>query len=149
MTDEAAAEATTATPAQAQADHESAIRAAVTGELQLLDPAVRRSRKAVSALLDPDFVEFGRSGRRWDRDSTLEALATEEPIRTTVSAMSGTLLAPNLVHLTFRTESTDRHTLRSSLWRHSPEGWRMYFHQATPTSAGTSHWRVSSGIEPD
>ena len=46
-------------------------------ELLLMDPAMRRDRERVGALLTSDFVEFGSSGRVWTREATLELLATE------------------------------------------------------------------------
>jgi hypothetical protein len=50
--------------------------------------------------------------------------------------MEGVQLADDLVHLTFDTELDGRRAHRSSLWRRTEEGWRMYFHQGTPFSAG-------------
>ena len=38
---------------------------AIAGELQLMDPRVRASRERAGQLLDPVFLEVGRSGRRW------------------------------------------------------------------------------------
>ncbi|MBO0827232.1 MAG: nuclear transport factor 2 family protein, partial [Streptosporangiales bacterium] len=39
----------------------------VAAERALLDPRVRGDRARVEPLLHADFVEFGSSGRRWDR----------------------------------------------------------------------------------
>jgi hypothetical protein len=50
------------------------IRAAVTGELRLLEPDVRGSAAEVETLLHPEFFEFGASGRHWDRASIVAAL---------------------------------------------------------------------------
>ncbi|MFI2432811.1 DUF4440 domain-containing protein [Streptomyces sp. NPDC018693] len=116
-----------------------AVAAAVESELRLLDPAVRRSRDLTEQLLHPDFLEFGASGRRWDRASIVASMADaaaddERPI--TARRMTGVELAPGLVHLTFDTEYNGRHAHRSSLWRRTEEDgtWRLYFHQATPFS---------------
>nr|WP_309235517.1 DUF4440 domain-containing protein [Streptomyces sp. TRM64462] len=115
--------------------------AAVAGELRLLDPAVRRSRAEAGRLLDPEFTEVGASGRFWTRDEMLAELpdkpgATDGGPRYEPSGMTGTLLAPNLVHLTYETRIAGRHALRSSLWRRSDEDsgapWRIDYHQATP-----------------
>jgi hypothetical protein len=38
-------------------------------ELALLDPELRRDPDRIRALLHADFVEFGASGRVWDRAS--------------------------------------------------------------------------------
>jgi len=40
----------------------------------LLDPAVRRDRARASAFLANDFVEFGASGRIWNREQILDLL---------------------------------------------------------------------------
>ena len=117
-------------------DDERSVRAAIAGELRLLEPAVRASAELVSALLDPEFVEFGASGRRYDATSILGVTSSagagaEPPVR--VSDMAGVLLAPGVVHLTYLTDDTRRRVRRSSLWRFTPSGWRLRFHQGTPT----------------
>lgn len=120
-------------------DRDDAVDAAIAGELSLLHPRVRRSPERVGALLHPDFVEYGASGRAWDRASIIDALAGEDASdgrAYTVSGMKAVRLAPGLVHLTFDTDQDGRHAHRSSLWRHTDEGWRLYFHQATPFPTG-------------
>ena len=110
-----------------------AVQAAIDAELRLLDPEVRASAERVSELLDPEFVEFGASGRRWDATSILTVTSSDAsgpPI--TVSDLSGTELAPGIVHLTYLSDNDGRRARRSSLWRHSPTGRWMYFHQGTP-----------------
>ncbi|WP_017568944.1 nuclear transport factor 2 family protein [Nocardiopsis halotolerans] len=122
-----------------------AVQQAIEGELRLLEPRVRASRRLAAELLDPEFTEVGRSGRRWDRETMLAELATMDgprepsqaagtaPPRVRVSEMVGRLLAPDLVHLTYATEVGGTRALRSSLWRRGADGeWRMYYHQGTP-----------------
>ncbi|MFZ3560150.1 DUF4440 domain-containing protein [Streptomyces sp. BH055] len=119
-------------------DEKAQIQAAINGELRLLDPGVRASDAEVTALLDPEFTEFGASGRRWDRESILEvtgagSVEPGSPVR--VTGMRGVLLAPGIVHLTYHADNNGRRAHRSSVWRRHPEaGWRLYFHQGTPTS---------------
>ncbi|AXK37536.1 DUF4440 domain-containing protein [Streptomyces armeniacus] len=111
------------------------MQAAIDGELRLLDPEVRASARLVTELLDPEFTEFGASGRRWDRGTVMTAMASgpgggETP--TAVTGMAGTLLASGVVHLTYVSERDGRRARRSSLWRHrTGVGWRLYFHQGT------------------
>ncbi|MGW4624589.1 nuclear transport factor 2 family protein [Streptomyces rubiginosohelvolus] len=125
------------------------VNAAIDAELQLLDPAVRASRSLAARLLDPEFVEVGASGRRWTYEEMLAALpdldgggGSEEGDgagpRFEVSRMSGVVLAPGIVHLTYETDFDGRRARRSSLWRRrdGETGWRMYYHQATPVPAG-------------
>ncbi|MBC7299447.1 nuclear transport factor 2 family protein [Nocardia salmonicida] len=123
---------------------EDAVREAVAAEMQLLDPAVRRSRERAEALLDPEFVEVGASGRQWDRSHMLAELPTmtgaNNNEQVEVSALRGVLLAPGLVHLTYETHRDGRHVLRCSLWRknNAAAEWRMYYHQGTPAPASES-----------
>ncbi|MGW6564700.1 nuclear transport factor 2 family protein [Streptomyces sp. NPDC054975] len=111
---------------------------AIAAELRLLEPSVRSSRLLARDLLDPEFVEVGASGRRWTYEEMLAALpemqgAADDGPRYEPAGMTGTLLAPGLVHLTYATHIDGRHALRSSLWRRHTDGtWRMYYHQATP-----------------
>ncbi len=113
------------------------MRAAIGAELSLLDPGVRASGERVLALLDPEFEEIGASGRRWDVKTILAAtgdgeVSAEAPVE--VGEMTGTLLAPGLVHLTYFSDRRGRRVRRSSLWRLTETGWRMYFHQGTPAA---------------
>ncbi|MGA4983229.1 nuclear transport factor 2 family protein [Streptomyces sp. GESEQ-13] len=118
---------------------QEAVRAAIEGELRLMDPAVRSFRSETLRLLDPEFVEVGASGRRYTYEEMVAELAEHpgsaeggpvyEP-----SDIVGVLLAPGLVHLTYETRFEGRRARRSSLWRKrdAESGWRMYYHQGTP-----------------
>lgn len=118
-----------------------AVQRVIEGELRLLEPHVRASRRLAGELLDPEFTEVGRSGRRWDRETMLAELPVMDGPDTTrpqrrrvrVTDMVGRLLAPDLVHLTYATEADGARALRSSLWRRNANGaWRLYYHQGTP-----------------
>lgn len=117
---------------------QDAVKAAVDGELRLLDPDVRASAALSSQLLDPEFVEFGASGTRWDLQSIIAMMSSESPATASpveVSEMSAVVLAPGIVHLTYLSDRAGRRARRSSLWRQTATGWRLYFHQGTPTDA--------------
>ncbi|MEU9623720.1 DUF4440 domain-containing protein [Streptomyces sp. NPDC048155] len=119
------------------ADESEAVQAAIEAEMRLLDPDVRASPALVLELLDPEFLEIGASGRRWDATSILSvtsdgSVAPEAPVE--VSDMSGAVLAPGIVHLTYFADHSGRRAWRSSVWRLMELGWRMYFHQGTLTS---------------
>lgn len=105
----------------------------VERERRLLDPAVRRSPEVAGELIDPEFREFGASGRVWDRASVLAMMASPDDAPPPVTDnWHATRLADDVVLLTYRTRRTGRATLRSSLWRRGDEaGWRVVFHQAT------------------
>lgn len=114
------------------------VDSAIARELRLLDPTVRSSPELMSELLDPEFAEVGASGRRWSRSEiivavTEQAATSNEPIR--AFEMHGKLLADDVVHLTYTSEFDGRRAYRSSLWRRTNNGWQMYFHQGTLSSA--------------
>jgi hypothetical protein len=120
-------------------DADDAVRAAIDGELRLLDPAVRSCPAEVERLLDPEFTEVGASGRRYTRAEMIAELhdhpgSSADGPRYEPSTMTGVLLAPGLVHLTYETRFEGRHARRSSLWRRrdGATDWRMYYHQGTP-----------------
>ncbi|MEV6120601.1 nuclear transport factor 2 family protein [Streptomyces sp. NPDC052077] len=122
---------------------EESVAAAVAAELRLLDPAVRGSRALVAALLDPEFTEVGSSGRRHTYADTVASLpdhpggpgddAVYEP-----SGLTGVLLAPGLVQLSYETLLAGQRARRTSLWRwdDGTGSWRMYHHQGTPVPPG-------------
>jgi ribonuclease HI len=103
-------------------------------EQEVLRPEVRGDAARLQALLRPDFVEFGSSGRVRDRDSVPEA-AANPPQAIEVADVRAHRLGPDAVLLTYRATTSGRRTLRSSTWIRGAGGeWRMLFHQGTPTA---------------
>jgi len=108
-------------------------------ELRLLQPLVRASPAEVDKLLHPDFIEFGASGRMWDRAEMITSLACEQPggeAPVTASEITAVRLADDVVHVTYVSQRGQRYARRSSIWRRTGEGWRIYFHQGTRTHTG-------------
>ncbi|MER5460964.1 MULTISPECIES: nuclear transport factor 2 family protein [unclassified Streptomyces] len=115
-------------------DPTEAVNGAMEAELRLLDPIVRSSPQLLAELFHPDYQEFGTSGRLWDRASILATLMARDvpaPRPITTSQMKGVQLAPDVVHLTFTTQSGAHRAHRSSLWRLTSGKWLLYFHQGT------------------
>ena len=110
-------------------------------EVALHQSCVRRDRRELEQLLHPDFREFGRSGRAYDRAEVVELLVGSPP-GPAVWSQDFALqpLAEGSALLTYRSAGTtadgilERHTNRSSVWQLTAEGWRMIFHQGTPTA---------------
>ena len=102
-------------------------------EERLLSPEVRGVPARVAELLDEGFVEFGRSGRIYDKPGTLAALAAEAPgPSTTVADFVARLLAPGVVLVTYRaSHAVDDESLRSSVRVLRGNAWRLVFHQGT------------------
>ncbi len=109
-------------------------------EMLLLDPAVRRDRTRVAALLADDFHEFGASGRAWTRDQTLDLLATESYEPPVIEDFACRRIDDTVVLVTYRAIRAAGQTgprgvtLRSSLWARRAGKWTMRFHQGTKAS---------------
>jgi len=110
-------------------------------ERQLLDASVRGDPVAVDRMLSDDFMEFGSSGNIYDKAMVIVSLSAEREgpaIGRTIEDLSVRLLSEGAALLTYVAvrhlagDASRRKTLRSSIWRLSPEGiWRMTFHQGT------------------
>ncbi len=110
-------------------------------EQKLHRPEIRRSPDAVGALLAEGFIEFGSSGRVYDRTSIIEALASESPSEAAlvpeVHDFAVHPIAPDAVLVTYRSSrhradgTVERTTLRSSIWTLIDGRWQMLFHQGT------------------
>jgi hypothetical protein len=106
-------------------------------EHQLMDPAFRKDRVRVSALLAEEFREFGSSGRVWTKETTLDLLAEETAfIAPQVEDFLAQRIAPDVVLVTYRTVpvGSGNASLRSSIWIDRDGSWRMLFHQGTKIS---------------
>ena len=104
-------------------------------ETSLHRRSVRTSPDAVAALLTDDFVEFGRSGRVYDKLRTVELLSGDDnELMPEVRDFQVRPLSPDVVLVTYRNGRGDHFALRSSIWRLSGGKWRMAFHQGTATN---------------
>jgi hypothetical protein len=109
-------------------------------ETELHTIEVRRNRQRMETLLHPDFVEFGRSGKRYTRADTLGEFGPTSVLPAVRSGNFGlAVLGEGIALMTYTSAHEDsdgksRHTLRSSVWVHTEVGWQMRFHQGTPTA---------------
>lgn len=102
-------------------------------EKALLDPAVRADRERVAELLHPEFVEVGASGRQWTRGRMLASIAPlETPVR--FELLDAEPLGEGTVLLRWRSSTGSRSVLRASVWQRTTSGWRLRYHQGTPTA---------------
>ncbi|WP_088224703.1 DUF4440 domain-containing protein [Desulfosporosinus sp. FKB] len=106
-------------------------------EDRLLQPEIRRSREEISMLLADDFVEFGSSGRMYDKIQVVEELPHSLPGSTIIEGFQIKVLSPYVVLATYRAVKTNesreemRSSLRSSIWRFTDGRWQIVFHQGT------------------
>jgi hypothetical protein len=115
----------------------------VTDELFRLERAIaERDHAAVpgglASLLDPEFLEFGSSGRAWDRASTIGTLFPQTlPDPLEFSDWAARPLSEGVVLLTYTLHGGGRTTRRSSIWHARDGRWQILFHQGTPVPEST------------
>jgi hypothetical protein len=87
-------------------------------------------------VLTDDFVEFGRSGRFYDREATLAPESEEMAATLPLPDFEATLLSPGVALVTYRSirriEGEEQHARRTSIWLRTDGAWKLRFHQATP-----------------
>ena len=63
-------------------------------EKKLLDPSLRRNPEKLASRLDDDFVEFGSSGRTYDKKQVLHQLSRQVPAQVTIEEFRVVELTP-------------------------------------------------------
>ncbi len=108
-------------------------------EEHLLNPAIRRDPALVAPLLADNFIEFGASGRVFDKASILEDLQNESPRPASIlTDFALRELSPTIILATYRATRLDSNgapvsqSRRSSIWAHVNGQWQITFHQGTP-----------------
>lgn len=101
-------------------------------EERLLRLETRTSAADLAALLTDDFVEFGSSGRVFDKAAIIASLASEtDALVHRIEDFRAVALAADVALVTYRLVVTAAPSLRSSLWRRTGDHWRLQFHQGT------------------
>jgi hypothetical protein len=105
-------------------------------EQQLADPALRRAAYSLVDLLAEEFVEFGSSGRIYDKLQTLKALREQTPRNVSIEDFRASRLAEGAALATYRAlvhreGKPPGESLHSSVWLRRNGRWQMLFHQAT------------------
>jgi hypothetical protein len=108
-------------------------------EKRLHQPEIRRLRDEVAKLLADDFVEFGSSGKIFDKQSILEEVADEPELAVATSDFKVVSLGPDVALATYRATVIQlgepaSYSYRSSIWKLIDGKWLMLFHQGTPTA---------------
>jgi len=108
-------------------------------ETSLHKKQVRNSAESTSALLDDAFIEFGSSGRVWNKASIIESMRRETvDQQITVADFVAHELAPDVVLVTYISRKGAGSTLRSSIWKRCEGRWLMIFHQGTRSAESPS-----------
>jgi len=105
-------------------------------EILLMSASVRGNRAEVGRLLHENFVEFGSSGRIFNKQEIIELLNDEEPVNRIMKNFMAELLAPGVALVTYQVirepdSPAPARSNRSSIWVMVQESWQMRFHQGT------------------
>ena len=96
-------------------------------EQQLLKAEVRASAEALDRLVSDQFVEFGNSGRVYNKADVIAQMLAAPKVQVDVSDFQVLALSADVALATYRTPAS----LRSSVWRREDGHWRCVFHQGT------------------
>ncbi len=106
---------------------------------QLLQTSVRQNTDLLTTIIADDFIEFGGSGRVFDKASILEDLKNEPPRPASLLTDFKTReLAPGIILATYKATRRNEagepvsQSWRSSIWTHVNGQWQITFHQGTP-----------------
>ena len=124
-----------------QPNADQQVEAAIAAERESLSPECRADPERISALLAPDFHEFGASGGELefaDTPARVAAAARSDARPIKVERMRGQWLADGLVMLKYTSCNAGRWSNRTSLWRRTADdGWQLFHHQGTLTAAAS------------
>ena len=111
-----------------------------TLEMEVLSPGVRGDTTRMDGLLHDDFVEFGSSGRVYEKKMLIEMISNESPAEVLIRDFALRELTADVALVTYRSVGqSGQEARRSSIWIREGETWRMAFHQGTriPNSWGS------------
>lgn len=103
----------------------------------MLDPDVRSDPVRIRDLLHDEFVEFGSTGRVYNKRILLDMLRLERPSTVVIRDFAVRQLSPDTALVTYRSVGQGgQEARRSSVWIREDGVWRMAFHQGTRISRG-------------
>lgn len=103
-------------------------------ELSLLDPSTRRSLDTLNKRIANDYMEFGSSGKIYNKQDVLDSLPLESSRKFTVEDFTVKVLSPDVALTTYKAIEDGVASLRSSFWKRVDGEWVMVFHQGTRVS---------------
>ncbi|HEY5329606.1 MAG TPA: DUF4440 domain-containing protein [Acidobacteriaceae bacterium] len=114
----------------------------ILNELAPQEPIFHRAQFArtlgeFDRMMVPDYWEFGASGRRYDREFILRKLENIPPVDAAAAGWETSgfhcrRLGADTYLLTYTLDQGDgRKTRRGTIWRSTPGGWQIVYHQGT------------------
>lgn len=121
--------------------HADAELAAILDELARREPIFHQPAYGddADALTTEGFFEIGASGALYERAFVVEEIARRRtaPIDDAgwvAAEFRGRRLADDLYLLHYVLDQRGRRSRRTTLWRRTPDGWKIEFHQGTLTA---------------
>lgn len=105
-------------------------------EAELWRAETRFDQQRMNAIIASDFFEFGRSGRIYERQQTLDV--ADQPLKAILPLpdFCVRLLDENIAQSTYNSaveyDGVVEHARRSPIWSRTASGWMLRFHQGTP-----------------
>jgi hypothetical protein len=97
-----------------------------------LDPEVRTDPVRVRELLHDDYMEFGSTGRVYNKRMLLDMLKGERQAEVIIREFAVRQLSADTALVTYRTVGhSGQEARRSSVWVRMDGVWKMAFHQGT------------------
>lgn len=106
-------------------------------ERSLLDSSVRQSTEQLSKLIADDFLEFGSSGKVYNKQDCIKPDETSRKF--VVSDFKIKELSKDVMLATYKTTEDGIASLRSSIWQRYGDEWKMIFHQGTKCEVEDEH----------
>ena len=100
-------------------------------ELSLLNPSIRKSIEQLNQLISSFFIEFGSSGKIYNKHDLLEFLPAEESKSYVVEDFTTSELSEHVILATYKVTIGSQRSLRSSIWKFNGGVWQIIFHQGT------------------
>lgn len=104
-------------------------------EESLWREATRFDRDYMERILSADFVEFGRSGRVYDRAAIVAAPRGSIDAVLPLPDFAARLISPDVALVTYNSlvtyDGVVEQGRRSSIWSRTADGWGLRFHQGT------------------
>ena len=105
-------------------------------EEELWRADTRFDQQRMNELIASDFFEFGRSGRIYQRQQTLDVPSQALKAVLPLPEFCVRLLTENTAQTTYNSEveynGEVEYARRSSIWSRTEGGWVLRFHQGTP-----------------
>jgi hypothetical protein len=105
-------------------------------ENQMIDPGFRNSQE-IAELLAHDFIEFGSSGRIYNKQEVLTFIQNSPIAEIKIDDFDIKFLSNDVILATYKisgfneSKSEVIYSLRSSIWKKFGDKWRIVFHQGT------------------